>query len=404
MARRATGSVVEHTTKDGRTTRSLRFHAYGKRQFLSLGTVTREHAERELRGILADVERGRWQPYEAPPPPDPEPQELILHALAEQWWVERELEFAPATQADYRWRLENHLLPFFKNHRLGAITVAEVDRFKAAKLAERPPLAPSSINKLLKLLAAILDMAAERELIDRNPALGKRRRVKERHPRRSYLDTAEQVAGLLDAARELDARARADRRHVHRRAMLATLALAGLRIGELLALRWRDVDLASGRLRIRAAKTDAGQRDVTLRPALRDVLADLKAATRGARPDALVFATATGGPHTQTNIRKRVLAPALALADERALEAGCSPLPPGITPHSLRRTFASLLYALGESPAVVMAEMGHTDPALALRIYAQAMRREPGEVERLRAVVEGEGTDRILAPAGGFVE
>jgi hypothetical protein len=45
-----------------------------------------------------------------------------------------------------------------------------------------------------------------------------------------------------------------------------------------------------------------------------------------------------------------------------------------------------VLYALGQSPPVVMAEMGHTDPKLALRIYARAMRREPGEVERLRAL------------------
>jgi hypothetical protein len=60
-----------------------------------------------------------------------------------------------------------------------------------------------------------------------------------------------------------------------------------------------------------------------------------------------------------------------------------------LTPHGLRRSFASLLYAIGESPPVVMAEMGHTDPALALAIYAHAMRRDEGENERLRALVEG---------------
>lgn len=64
-------------------------------------------------------------------------------------------------------------------------------------------------------------------------------------------------------------------------------------------------------------------------------------------------------------------------------------MPERLTPHSLRRTFASLLYALGENPAVVMAEMGHTDPGLALAIYAQAMRRDEGEVERLQALVDG---------------
>lgn len=59
-----------------------------------------------------------------------------------------------------------------------------------------------------------------------------------------------------------------------------------------------------------------------------------------------------------------------------------------------------MLYALGESPAVVMAEMGHTDPALALRIYAQAMRRDEGENERLRALVEGALIPRLEAKAG----
>jgi len=58
MARKATGAVVEHTCKDGRTYRSLRFTAYGKRRYVSLGSVSAGDAERELRHVLADVERG----------------------------------------------------------------------------------------------------------------------------------------------------------------------------------------------------------------------------------------------------------------------------------------------------------------------------------------------------------
>jgi integrase len=59
-----------------------------------------------------------------------------------------------------------------------------------------------------------------------------------------------------------------------------------------------------------------------------------------------------------------------------------------LTPHSLRRTFASILYALGEDPGVVMDEMGHTDPALSLRVYRQSMRRGEDEKQALRALVE----------------
>jgi hypothetical protein len=88
------------------------------------------------------------------------------------------------------------------------------------------------------------------------------------------------------------------------------------------------------------------------------------------------------------NIRGRVLERAQVVANAHLVEAERPPLP-RLTPHALRRSFASLLYAIGETPPVVMAEMGHTDPALALSIYAQAMRRDDGENERLKALVEG---------------
>lgn len=351
----------------------------GERRFVSLGEITRDQAERELRGVLADVERGIWRPSEPAKAPPVEP---TFHEFVEQWFVEHSREWRPATVADYRWRLESHLLPFFDGHNLTAITIAEVDRYKAHKLAAGE-LSGESINKTLKTLAAVLDVAVERELIARNPAAGKRRRVKATTPKRSYLDTAGQLAALLDAARELDCEARPDRQRVRRHAMIATLTFAGLRIGELLALRWDDVDLAAGRLRVGEAKTDARRRHVTIRPALREVLIDLKAQTLP-KGSELLFAGMTA-----TNFRRRTLTSAVGRANERLAANDLPALPDGLTPHSLRRTFASLLYALGEPPPVVMAEMGHTDPALALRIYARAMRRDAAEVERLRALVDG---------------
>src|SRR5436190_1389792 len=80
-------------------------------------------------------------------------------------------------------------------------------------------------------------------------------------------------------------------------------------------------------------------------------------------------------------------------ANENLAKRESASIPARLTLHSLRRTFASLLYALGESPPVVMAEMGHTDPALALRVYAQTMRCGQGEQEALGALVDGTGAD-----------
>lgn len=87
---------------------------------------------------------------------------------------------------------------------------------------------------------------------------------------------AGQIAALLDAAGELDRESRTDRQHINRRAQLATLVFAGLRISELLASGWADVDLAAGWLTVGESKTDAGRRKVKIRPVLRDVLAELR--------------------------------------------------------------------------------------------------------------------------------
>lgn len=408
MARRATGSIVEHAGADGQTYYALRFRAYGERQYVSLGAVGREAAELRLRHTLADVERGIWQPAREPEPPPEPAAEPTFHEYAEQWWTEHEGEWSTNTRADYRWRLEQHLIPFFGESRLSQISIAEVDRYKALKLGERercqaakdqaeargeryegpPGITGPSINKTLTTLSAVLETAEERDLIGRNPARGKRRRVRVRRPRRTWLDTASQIDALLGAAGDLDAAAPSHKR-VARRAMLATLVFSGLRIGELLDLRWRDVDLAAGRLRVGSAKTEAGQRDVTLLPVLRDELIALKAQQRSTRPEAYVFGTMKGGRQTESNVRNRVLAAAVRRANATLAEADENPLPDHLTPHSLRRTFASILYAIGRQPPEVMVEMGHTDPALALRIYAHAMRFDGDVKARLQALVEG---------------
>jgi integrase len=235
----------------------------------------------------------------------------------------------------------------------------------------------------------VLDLAVEYGHIPANPARGKRRKLKVSRPHRSYLDTSGQILALLSAAGELDSEARRDQRHVARRGMLATFMFAGLRLGELLALRWRDVDLAAGWLTVGEAKTDAGtRRRVKIRAGLRDELATPKAGSTGS-PGSLVFPTSSGKQMSPSNVRNRVLARTVARADERLAKGHEAPLPDGLTPHSLRRTFASLLYAIGEPAPVVMQELGHTHPGLALRIYAHAMRRDEDEDGRLRALIDG---------------
>src|ERR1035441_6100404 len=115
-----------------------------------------------------------------------------------------------------------------------------------------------------------------------------------------------------------------------------------------------------------------------------------KERARHSKPHHFVFATATGRADSRSNVATR-LKRTVERANRGLAKQGASPIPIELSPHSLRRTFASLLYMRGESPVYVMHQMGHSDPKLALRIYAKVMgeqrRRGPGA--RLLSVLDG---------------
>ena len=167
-------------------------------------------------------------------------------------------------------------------------------------------LSPTSINKTLTRLGQILEVAWEYEFVDKNTARvgGKRRRVRAAKPEQVYLDRAEQIIALLDAARELDAEARRDRRG-QRLPFISVLTFGGLRLSEDLGLRVRDVDLAAGRLRVIDSKTPTGVRYVDLLPVLREDLTAHKATLADTSPDALFFPTSTGKRQGKDNARNR---------------------------------------------------------------------------------------------------
>lgn len=396
MARPPSGAVLERRGKSG-TTFALRFSAYGQRRYVTLEVGNRQEAEQELANVLADVRRGIWQP----------PRQVSLpaivesasfHVLASEWVARRRHEVKPRTVESWETNLSCHLLPFFAPYDVADITVDLVERFKLEKLRERErwdgltseqrsklgltrPLSNSSINRALKVLAQVIDDAIERGVIEKNVARGKKRRLKPQRPRRTWLEI-EEVRAMLAAVDK-------------HRALLATQILAGLRVGELTALRWRDVDLARGKIRVADSKTDAGHRDVEITPNLLGLLKVHRAdATFDATHD-LVFPTSTGRPRDRSNILRDIIRPAVVAANVRLASEGLPLIDVGVTNHTMRRTFASLLYEAGASPREVMSQMGHTRADLALEIYAKKMNRDSATGARMDALL-----DEVSAPIG----
>lgn len=444
MPRPASGSVVQRTRKDGLTTFSLRVTAEGTRHRVPLGTDedgwTERRAARELDKTLALIRAGVWRPE----PAAERPADRTFHEFATGYLEGRRGELAATTYADYRWRLVCHLLPFFAAYRVADIDVQAVDAYRQHKIAEREriqalvdagevlrdargqrikPLSNESINKTLALLAAILDVAVDHKLLKVNPARGRRRRLKATRPRRPFLE-GDEVQSLLAAAEALDragaepsrlAReakrlrdeerltypqmaealsvslsyahylyARATERRPEpvliRRAIVAGLVGSGLRVSELAALRWRDVDLQHRRINVPDAKTPAGIREVRMTPWVAEEFSRLRSSLVAHHQPVLgnapVFPTQAGGFRDRKNICDRVVKRAVGLADEERQASGLHPLPEGVTPHALRCTYISMLLEAGAPLPYVMAQVGHVDESTTLGIYARVLRRK----------------------------
>ncbi|HEX3391662.1 MAG TPA: tyrosine-type recombinase/integrase [Solirubrobacteraceae bacterium] len=410
----------------------LRFRAYGKRRYITLGRLedgwTRLRAERELAVVLREVELGTWQPSQPDPVPQaPQEEDVYFLEFSEDWLDAKVLELAPETARSYRNDLRKHLIPFFKDHLVGAIDIKEVDRYRQHKVREgavcqaaidagRPlmveivdkrgrryqrvkeSLSARSINMHIDLLQQILELAVEYDLLLRNPAVGKRRRLKVTKPRPVYLDSAEHIAVMLEAAADLDERdsrlvcvhdprgwTYTQRRHNQtsgRKAAIAVLMLAGPRATAGGALLERDLDLANGRIAVARDKTEAGTREIDTLPLLREILVEHRTQKlregQPSGPDDPVLINAIGRARDRYNLGD-VVAAVVRRADELQAQRDRQPLPLGITPHKLRHTFASILVALGKDPNYVMEQLGHTDPAFTLRVYTHMMRRSDAE-------------------------
>ena len=178
----------------------------------------------------------------------------------------------------------------------------------------------------------------------------------------------------------------------------------GLRLGELRALRWRDVDRnrrlirverAYSRRELRRPKTEAGVRSVPLFPSVAAALSELAARTLECcryAPDELVFATARGTPLHESNVNRRVWRPALERAGRilrrragEALRSGDSVRAAELEAsadelararyrwHDLRHTCVSRLVAAGADVKLVQAVAGHASPLITLKRYSHLL-------------------------------
>lgn len=308
--------------------------------------LTRPQAERRLREKMAEVRSAT-------------PRERLTLGEAGERYI-RHLEALgrkPSTLGDYRSYLRVHLAPCFTK------PVSRIERGDVEAFMERQAhkgLAPKSIRLHLSLLHGIIRYAERQGWADGNPVkLVDKPRIGDADPDIRWLDIEELEAllanvpgGTVGAMEQV---------------LYLTAAMTGLRQGELRALRWRDVDWAAMRVRVRrnyvrgeygTPKSRRGTRSVPLADRVAAELERHHQRTPYQADDDLVFChPETGKPYDRSRLLKRFKA-ALRAAEVREIRF-----------HDLRHLFGTRMAAAGVPMRTLQEWMGHRDLQTTL-IYA----------------------------------
>lgn len=326
------------------------------------GYLTRGQAEAKLQAILSGND------------PDvliePAPGSGVTFGAAGREWLrycERDRKLRPSTVKEYRRELERKLLPEFGDDSpLGSITSKGIEHYLSRLAADG--LSDRTVNKRLQQLGAIFKRAQRVYGLASNPAAKVERRPERRSGDFNVLDPAEVELLAANAANPQDA------------ALFTVAAFSGLRLGELLALRWADVDWTLHLIHVRRSFTYGSEgapksgkvRSVPLVDQAAAALDGLSRRKRWTGDANLVFVNAVGEHLERSTMRRRYVKALKAAGLKR------------IRFHDLRHTFATL--AVQAFPlSDVKAYIGHADIGTTMRYVHHVPRNDAAD--RLTALI-----------------
>ena len=313
-------------------------------------------------------------------------------------WLEntQKASVRPRTYERYEEVIRLHINPAIGRYQLQKLTAQHIETFYTKKLNEG--LSPRTVNTFHNILHKALDKARKQKLVGENVTeLVDRPRVEDTEINPLSL---EQIKMLLAAAQG------------HPLEALLTLALAtGMRRGELLGLKWKDIDFEKGTLQVRRimsrvptilkteerkgyveanTKTKRSRRSIVIVPFALEVLrrhqeqqqAIKEKAKRWVEND-LVFRTSVGTPlHPDNNI----FVPFKELLKEAKL--------PNIRFHDLRHSAATLLLGEGVHPKIVQEILGHSNINITLNVYSHVLPgMQQGAMDKMNSAFEDEEED-----------
>ena len=265
-----------------------------------------------------------------------------------------------ATFDCYRYAVNLHLLPFFKG-----VQVNKVDLILVEELISKLPFTRKRVKAILRPLKEALKKAKKVGLIETNPVEQLDKEVFSIHTVTSDYEvnpfTQDEVQAILDNCI-----------HLSVRNLIKTGFNTGMRIGELFALTWNDINFTDEIIRVDKAasikgiikepKTKAGVRDIEMIPEAKDAL--LQQYKISGKINARVFVSPMGKNWTKTDALGRYWKDALTRAGVEYRN-----------PYQMRHTFISRMLELGNSPMVLYPMVGHSNAGIIYQKYARFIKK-----------------------------
>jgi integrase len=376
MTHRGHGEGSIYHRNDGRWAATISLEGGKRKTFYG---KTRKEVQEQLKVALHEQQQGLLLSG---------PQQTVAQFLT-QWVEDRKAAIRIRSHERYEELVRLHIIPVLGHHQLQKLTAQHIQAFYTKKLNEG--LSPTTVNLLHSLLHKALDDAVRRGILARNVC------DMVSAPSRAHYEiqplSMEQAQQFLDAARG------------HPLEALFVLAITtGMRRGEILALKWQDINFAQNMLQVRRIftrrpgnryieappKTDKSRRSILLAPMVVTLLKQHRTRQLEARRKAgsawqehdLVFCTTLGTPLNPNKVLDRFK----ALLQKAGL--------PEIRFHDLRHSAATILLSMEVHPKVVQELLGHNQISMTMDIYSHVLpTMQKDVVSKLNKALQGNVVD-----------
>ncbi|NLD38803.1 MAG: site-specific integrase [Desulfatiglans sp.] len=353
------------------------YDQHGKRRWSTLKEgATKTEANKVMQDILKQVDHGSYLPDKKIP---------SFEKVAEQWLKNKKISLREHTFDAYECHVRRNLQPFFGTTKITWINYPSITKFISYE-TERGASIPH-IKKSLIMLNGIMKYAVRQRYIDYNPVQD----VEKPKGHSRYNESDEMDIFRPDEIRQLFDNTEG----LKYKTLFMVAVMSGARQGEILGLKWADIDWYNSQLIIKRTfqhgrfyepKSETSKRKIDIGPTVMTQLKKWKLASKPNDLD-LVFSNEEGMPIDKNNLVKRYYEPALRRAGLRRIRF-----------HDLRHTFASLLIDQGEHPKYIQNQLGHSSINVTMDVYGHLMNTVNQEsAKRLDSVIFKNNGSNLVA-------